>query len=164
MLVITSTSPVLLTYTFILWIEDKSLKKIFLILLLLLILVSISILIIFISKRKLEVITFPITSIKTADSEVFGFFLAYLFPFISLTSKKINEPVLIFILILFLLIIWGTHSYHTNPLLTILGYHFYEVETPGNVSYLLITRRDLRNTKDIDLVVQISEYMVLDIE
>ena len=59
---------------------------------------------------------------------------------------------------------WGTHSYHTNPILTFFGYHFYEVTTPQNVSFLLITKRDLRNTKNISTVVQITDYMILDTE
>lgn len=162
MLVISSVSPVFLTYAFILWIENKSSKKIIIILLIVAIFVVISHFILSLSTKKLERLRFPITSIKTADANIFAFFIAYLFPFISLSSDKINELVLVFILLLFVFMILGTHSYHTNPILTFLGYHFYEVTTPENITYLLITKRDLRNTKQIDYIVQISDYMVLD--
>ena len=162
MLVISSVSPVFLTYAFILWIENKSSIRIIIILLIVAIFIGLSHCILSLSTKKLERLRFPITSIRTADSDILTFFIAYLFPFISLSSDKVNEPVLIFILIFFILVILGTHSYHTNPILTLLGYHFYEVTTPENITYLLITKRDLRNTKQIDYIVQISDYMVLD--
>lgn len=163
MLVLTSLSPVLITYAFILFLENESWKKISIVLLAITVLVLLCTLILRICKRRMEVINFPIESIKTADSELIGFFIAYLMPFVTFSSDEHSEVILIFIICLFILIIWGTHSYHTNPLLTIMGYHFYEVTTPQNVSYLLVTKRDLRNTKSIKKVVQISDYMVLDV-
>src|SRR5690625_3726836 len=97
MLVISSISPVFLTYAFILWLENKSFMKVIFILLIITFFVFLSNGILILSARKLERIPFPIDSIKTADSDIFSFFIAYLFPFVSLTSDKINEPVLIII-------------------------------------------------------------------
>ena len=164
MLIITSFSPVLFTYGFLLYLEEgKSFIKIFILLGIVLILVLLCWYIIERAKRCLEIVNFPIQSVKTADGEILGFLVVYLLPFVSITSDTINEPVLLFILLIFSLVAWSTNSYHVNPLLTIFGYHFYEVVTEQNVTFLLMTKNTLRNTKSINSVVQLTDYMVLDI-
>lgn len=162
MLAITSVSPVFLTYAFILYLEDKSFIKILIVISILLICMLICLFLLKYSRQKLERMRFQIKKIRTVDSDIFSFFIAYLFPFISLDSNNINESVLIFILFMFVIIVLGTHSYSTNPILILFGYHFYEVSTPTNVTYLLMTKRNLRNVKEIKQIVQISDYMVLD--
>ncbi|SER54338.1 hypothetical protein [Salipaludibacillus aurantiacus] len=162
-LVSTSFSPILLTYAFILWLEEDSILKFSIVIGLAALLVFLCLLIINFAKKKLEIINLPIQSIKTADGEVVGFLVAYLLPFTTIASEQINESILIFIMSLFFLIIWSTNSYHINPLLSVFGYHFYEVNTSNNISFLLITKRDLRDTTSITSTVQLTEYMVLDI-
>lgn len=164
MLIITSLTPVLITYLFVLILEKGPLIKILILALLILILIFLCIGILKMSRKYLEVMRFPIKSIKTADAEITSFFIAYIFPFITIPYDNINESVLIYFLCLLFVLMWGTHSYHTNPILTFFGYHFYEVTTPQNVSFLFITKRDLRNTKNISTVVQITDYMILDTE
>jgi len=161
-LVATSFAPVLITYAFVLWLGEKPWWKIFTIIFISIILMFLCFLVLSFAKSKLEIIDFPINSIKTADGEVIGFLLAYLIPFATLTSESVNGKVLLFIFSLFILLIWSTNSYHINPLLTIMGYHFYEVTTTNNITFLLITKRDLRNTASVKKVVQLTEYMVFD--
>lgn len=115
------------------------------------------------SGRRLAKHDFQITSLKTADSEIVGFMLAYLLPLVAdSASTRINPAATGFVLLLFLSVVWSTHSYHFNPILGLCGYHFYEVETTGNVTYVLMTRRSLANTRKVQSVVQLTEYMVLD--
>jgi hypothetical protein len=112
------------------------------------------------ASKELEILNFEITSVKTADIELVGYVIAYLLPFV--TPAELNYSVLAFILFLLLLIIWGTNSYHFNPLLSLIGFNFYEVTTKGAITFLLITKKDIRTTKDIHKVVQITNYIVLD--
>lgn len=164
LLVTTSFAPVLLTYAFVLFLEGAAVWKIAILITITVVFSLLCINILYASKRQLEQVSFPIQSIKTADGEVVGFLVAYLLPFASFASSKINTSVLVFVMILFFLLIWSTNAYHINPLLSLFGYNFYEVSTVQNITFLLITRRDLRSTKSIGYVVQLTDYMVLDIE
>jgi hypothetical protein len=116
------------------------------------------------SNKHLEKMPVQIQSISTSDKEIVGFILAYLLPLINRSAFDIDNKLLIFILALFFLSILTTNSYHFNPVLGFFGYHFYEVTIEGGITYILITRKNLTNTKKIKRVVQISEYMILEVE
>lgn len=114
------------------------------------------------ARARLERLSFTVTSLKTVDQEVLGFVVTYLLPLIAAEPLKFDVLTILFMTSIFFVVIYGTHSYHFNPILGIFGFHFYEVQTTGNITYVLLTKRDLRNTKNVSQVVQISEYMVLD--
>jgi hypothetical protein len=59
-------------------------------------------------------------------------------------------------------VLWTTHALHVNPVLGLIGFHFYEVETQEGVTYLLITKRTINNLKGVTSVVQLTEYGILD--
>jgi len=116
-----------------------------------------------VSARKLESLPIKIKSIKTADKEIVGFLLVYLLPLIKQSSNSISTPVLVFVAVMFFLIVYNSHVYHFNPLLGFFGYHFYEVTIEGDITFVLITRQNITNCKGITRVVQLTEYMILDI-
>ncbi len=118
--------------------------------------------IITLAKTQLEKFPVTIASVRTADKEIVGFIVVYLLPLINNTAVDINPAVLLFVCVLFFAIVLTSHSYHFNPLLGIMGYHFYEVDTVGGISYVLVTRKNIRKCKDISTVVQLSEYMILE--
>lgn len=62
----------------------------------------------------------------------------------------------------FFLVVMTSNAYHTNPLLGLIGYHFYEVSI-DDVGYILISRRNLHNTRAIKTVVSLTDYMLLDV-
>lgn len=115
------------------------------------------------ARTRLEIVPVNVTSIKTAEGEVVGFLIAYLLPLATVASEQVNSLVVCFVLALFLLIVWSTNSYHVNPMLVIFGYHFYEVTSLENVTFLLVTKKDLRNARAIQFVVQLTNYMLLDV-
>lgn len=123
---------------------------------------SLCLIIVKMAENRMEKISFEITSIKTADGEVIGFLVAYLLPLVNLGEVRINMPVMIFVMLIFIVVIWSTNSYHINPLLAIAGYHFYEVTNTQNITFLLVTRKDLRNTRSVKKVVQLTDYMIMD--
>lgn len=49
-----------------------------------------------------------------------------------------------------------------NPVLGLLGFHFYEVETQEGVTYLMLTKRTINNVSSIKSVVQLTEYGILE--
>lgn len=114
------------------------------------------------AKTRLEKLPLEINSVRTADKEIVGFILVYLLPLINETSVKVNPKVLGFVMALFFIVVLTSHSYHFNPLIGFLGYHFYEVTLSGEISYVLISKQNIRNCKNIKKVVHISEYMILE--
>ena len=55
------------------------------------------------------------------------------------------------------------YNYHFNPLLGLLGWHFYKVESTEGVKYVLITKKQLRTAADSIKVGQLTEYILLDV-
>src|SRR5438132_19758 len=66
-----------------------------------------------------------IKSIKPADKEIIGFVLAYLLPLAR--GSQFETLPMIAALAVFFLVVMTSNAYHTNPLLGLLEYHFYEV-------------------------------------
>ncbi len=174
LLVATSLAPILLTYWFtgqvnsynnsLSWLENLKCNWNIGISLLIttIILTSFCRLIIFQAKKHLEVIPIEIDEIKTSDNEALGFVLVYLLPLAGQVTNNFNLPVLIFIGALFFFIVATSNAYHFNPLLSILGYHFYEVKLKSGVTYIMISKRNLRKSKKIEKVGLLTEYMIID--
>jgi hypothetical protein len=173
-LVLTSLAPVMLTYWFVEQSNSYNKSKSFFencitnykvgyfYIITTLILVLFFWLIIYLSKNKLEKMPIIIEEIKSADNESISFILVYLLPLASKIENSINIPVLIFISVLFFIIVFTSNSYHFNPLLNFIGYHFYEVKVQGGVTYVLLTRDSINSSKNINSVSLISEYTILE--
>ncbi len=116
------------------------------------------------SETSIAAVSFEAASVRTADTEVVGFLLAYLLPLISLGTATVDMSVLVFVAVLLALVIWSANAYTVNPLLALLGYHYYEVSNADGVSFLLISRRDLRRVADVKAVRQLTRYVLLDKE
>jgi len=117
---------------------------------------------IWLSGRNLEKLPVKIKAVKTVDKEIVGFLLVYLLPLINQTNNTISLSALFFIAVIFFFIVQNSHAYHFNPLLGFFGYHFYEVTIEGDITYVLITRRNIADCKSISTVVQLTEYMILE--
>lgn len=111
-----------------------------------------------------EVINFKIDTIEAADRENLSFLLLYLIPLLTANLEKINWDIGIPLLLVFGITVLSGYSYHFNPLLNLLGWHFYKVLTPEGVTYVLLTKKELRKTSKKFKVVQLTEYIVLDVE
>ncbi|MFC4308260.1 hypothetical protein ACFPN2_04125 [Steroidobacter flavus] len=116
------------------------------------------------AKTQLQVLRFTISSASTADKEVLGFLLTYVLPlFVSGSSAvAIDGQTVAFIVMLFGFVVWSTHAYDFNPIMGLLGYHFFEVTNSQGISYVLITRKQIVSVRDVTEVVQLTEYVVLD--
>ncbi len=112
--------------------------------------------------RTLGDMRFTAASVKTADSEVVGFIVAYLLPLVSSSGREFDPLLLAFVTFLLALIVWSTNAYSVNPLLSLFGYHFYEISNVDGVSFLFLSRRELRSVRDIGQVKQLTRYVLLD--
>jgi hypothetical protein len=109
-----------------------------------------------------------IAKIKSIDKEVIGFLIAYSLPLLLLNVNNIKIHTLFFIIVVFILIfglvIWGTHSFQVNPLLGIFGFHFYEIETENGITLMLITKEEIIKAKHIKQIVKLTEDVILEVK
>jgi hypothetical protein len=90
--------------------------------------------------------TLSITQLEDKDKEVLGFLLAYLLPFAA--AKDILADVHwltgAYVFAIILLVFTHARAFHFNPIMGLLGYHFYSLKNGAGVSVLLISRSELR--------------------
>ncbi|WP_211530971.1 hypothetical protein [Methanocalculus chunghsingensis] len=115
------------------------------------------------SEQKLPVNCLIIKKFENNDKETLAFLLAYLLPFISGENLLFTGEWMtgVYILCLIVLTIMHAGAFHFNPVMGLLGYHFYAVTDSGDFSILLISREIIRKTgKEIN-VVQLSYNIYL---
>ncbi|MGA7778246.1 MAG: hypothetical protein WCA85_11115 [Paraburkholderia sp.] len=110
----------------------------------------------------LETLPVVILKARSADKEVIGFFVAYALPLVLRGQSAPDFGGWLFAGGMLLFVLWGTHTLQVNPVLGVMGFHFYEVDTKGGITYLMITRRKISNILSVENVVQLSEYGILE--
>lgn len=115
------------------------------------------------ARRNLERMSFKPVSIEAADRENMGFLLLYLLPLFTAQFESLNWNVWIPAILIFAAVVATGYSYHFNPLLGLMGWHFYKVGTVEGVTYVLITQKQLRNATETVEIGQLTEYIVLDL-
>ena len=96
-----------------------------------------------------------IEQFESSDKEVLAFLLAYLLPFISTDNMNFNGQWITgaYILTIIFLAVSHAGALHFNPVMGLLGYHFYGVKTSEGVSQLLISKAELRRPgEEVDTV------------
>lgn len=80
------------------------------------------------------------------DTEVLAFLLAYLLPFVSSKEVAFAGEWLTSAYVFSIIFLVFTHAgaFHFNPVMGMIGYHFYSVKNDEGVSHLLISRAELR--------------------
>lgn len=105
-----------------------------------------------------------IKAVKNSGQELLGFMLTYLLPLVVASSEQLDMVAAGFVLLLIALLVFHGNMYHVNPLLGIFGYRFYEITATNDVTYVLVTKRNLRLARRVERVVRLSEYMLLDVD
>lgn len=96
-----------------------------------------------------------IEKFESNDKEVLPFLLTYLLPFISSKNMAFEGQWLTgtYILAIIFVVIAHAGALHFNPVMGLLGYHFYGVKNSDDVSLLLISRVELlRPSKEVKTV------------
>ena len=114
------------------------------------------------AKSKLEVLKISIEEIKTADNETVSFIIVYLLPLANGITESFSIPILIFVGVFFFFIVLSTNSYHFNPLINLVSYHFYEAKVKGGITYILLSKKNVSTSKSIKEVYHLTEYMILE--
>ncbi len=96
-----------------------------------------------------------IKAFERDGKEVLAFLLAYLLPFVSTKDMAFAGDWLTgaYILAIIFLVFAHAGAFHFNPVMGLLGYHFYSVKNSDGVSYLLISKAELRRPgQDVETV------------
>ena len=109
-----------------------------------------------------------IKTVRPADGEMLALLVATMLPLLSKDTFDIySNPLgggLVFLIFLICIYNSTATSFHFNPLLGMIGFHFYEITTHSGIPYTLITRKCIRST-DIETVVkEMSPYVYLDVK
>lgn len=82
-----------------------------------------------------------IEEVSGKDTDILSFLVAYMLPVALAEKIQVNPLALFTFLGLMGLVLFRADIYHVNPLMGILGYHFYEVKSQSGATYLVVTRR-----------------------
>lgn len=99
--------------------------------------------------------------IESNDIVVFGFVASYFLPFIA-KANEISDSLLIIIILLLMFFMWIVNNIPAHPLLRVIKFHFYKLESDDGVVYTLITRRELLSPSEVKHVKKISSSILLE--
>lgn len=97
------------------------------------------------------------------ESWLLAVYITYFVPFVESYFRKdftVNNWILVFVGIVLLILSQKTVN---NPILKILGYKIYSIETEQGVDMTLITKKELRNRNSLSRVVRLFEYYVMEV-
>lgn len=106
---------------------------------------------------------FTIREFERSDQEVLAFLLAYLLPFVSSENMAFTGEWLTgaYILGIIFLVITHAGAFHFNPVMGLLGYHFYAVKNSDGVSHLLISKAELHRPGQEVQTVRLAHHIYL---
>lgn len=110
-----------------------------------------------------EAFAFQVKKIEPNDAVLLGIVITYVLPFFSKASD-ITAPLMASIFLLGLTFFWFTDSILPSPLMRIMSFRFYKIESATGVVYTLVSNRDILDPKDIKKVKKISNYMLLEVD
>jgi len=83
-----------------------------------------------------------VVSVKSADRDALGFLLAYALPIVAIKNvqdlQNFNGGALLAFSVLALVVVYRLNLMHVNPLLGLVGFHFYEVLAKSGRTYLYV--------------------------
>ena len=160
-LTITAFAPVLLVYSIAFAMsENFYLGAAFFAVCMLL--VSVCVLLIRRAKKTLASRSYTTQTVETADNEIFTFLLIYLLPLVTKDIQAYNWYLWLVVVGSFCIVVAVSYGFHFNPLLSVLGYHFYKVTRKGELTHILVTNRRLYRVGETLSVVRISEYVLIE--
>jgi hypothetical protein len=162
LLVMTSLSPIALVYGWVTYTESFYFMSMFL-LIFCMFLTIFTVIILFTAGKYLERFTFSFTSVEPVDQENVSFLLFYLSPLFVDKINAVNFNVVVPAVLIYALLTATSYAYHFNPLLGLMGWHFFKVTSKEGVTYVLLTTKKINNVDSISEVGQLTDYMLIDL-
>ncbi|WP_245828771.1 hypothetical protein [Novosphingobium mathurense] len=160
LLTLTALAPVMFTYSWATWDRDRALAKLLAIGGVLLVLICIQL--IARAQSSLEEVDVEITGAEAADRENIAFLLLYVSPLFADNVGDLNWSIFLPVVVIFGLVVATGYNYHFSPLLGIMGWHAYKISTKEGITYVMLTRRELRTALGPVKVRQLTEYVLIE--
>lgn len=109
-----------------------------------------------------ESISFSAKKVESTDFMLFVFVAAYFMPIIS-HGINLDMTKSILIALFFFSMFWLINNIPAHPVLTLLKYRFYKVESSSGMVYTLISKKDITDPKNIRQVKKISNWMLIEV-
>jgi drug/metabolite transporter (DMT)-like permease len=118
------------------------------------------------SANNIQTETITISEFESEDKEVLAFLLAYLLPFISAQDMSFTGDWMtgLYILVIIFIVITHAGAFHFNPVMGLLGYHFYSIKKDSGMPVIIISKRELNSTGIEITSVKLSRNIYLDKE
>lgn len=115
------------------------------------------------ASKKLVPKNINVTKLSRDDnSKISLLYISYLGPFLQLLiNKKIDIIKAILILVGILLVVLS-HKGLDNPILKVMGFKTYNIETEHGIDYILLSKRDIRDRKTIRKVFRLTENRLME--
>ncbi|EKN6372948.1 hypothetical protein DVO98_17400 [Yersinia enterocolitica] len=111
------------------------------------------------AKKNVASVYKNIDSISPANKEVTNYFLSYLFPLLGTDSIADKWQYAAFFYLSLLIYISFSENYNFNPLISLLGYKFYEAQDNTGVGFVLISREVITNLQEREFeIIQLTDY------
>ena len=110
--------------------------------------------------RKLTQNRIEIKSIKSSDLNMNILIFSYFLPCVEI-YKKDDVYLISWILALCIIVYNNKGTYFHNPLMKFFGYSYYEIVTKKEVTYLMISKNKLKNTTEIKVSTQLTDFVLL---
>ena len=106
-----------------------------------------------------------VNSVSPEDKKLLVYLITYVLPFASMAIPKYNVVLFTVLAVVIIMAAEIMNDGMPHPLLYCIGYHFYDLSTENGVSgYCLISRRKVRNNRDVRVVYRLFEYLLLEAE
>lgn len=117
-------------------------------------------------RRTLSRQPLKIAKVKSVDKETLTFLLVYLLPLLAkdVVSFGGDQLTAAYIFGIIAIAVYHSNAFTFNPVLALAGYHFYEVESKTGMTYLLMTKRIVRTQENYLTVIELSDYIYMDVE
>lgn len=102
------------------------------------------------------------TAAEATDRESVGLLVLYLVPLFTDSFTTLQWLVIIPTLVALGVIVSTGYNFYFSPLLGMLGWHSYRITDQKGITYVIITKRQLRSAMQTFDVVQLTEYLLLE--
>lgn len=109
---------------------------------------------------------FHVKEFERNDTEVLAFLVTYLLPFLSTEKLGFTGDWLTgaYVLGIIFVVIAHAGAFHFNPVMALLGYHFYAVKNADGMAHLLISKTELRRPGKNMRAVRLANNIYLHVE
>lgn len=101
---------------------------------------------------------------KPRDGDFLAYVATYLIPFLELDLAKCDDVVVLCVFLLVLGVVYVNSSMlFVNPVLSVVGYHSFEVEDPDGHTYALLARRTDVAPQSVLRPAQVTRYLRVEV-